>query len=265
MNVTDNFNKGVQPYWNQVISGKSYIKCSESSIRLGITQAIDQIYSDAQIDDYTMLARQAYRWRPPLKMTVRARFSLGDSFHNKTNNLKGTAGFGFWNNPFSLDGKVHTLPEAVWFFYSAPPSNMALVPGIPGWGWKAQVVHTNRFGALASILPTAVGIGYGKITSNYTFASHWMKRLAGAEEMIIQKNMKQWHTYSLEWHKNKSIFYVDDKKILETNQTPSQPLGFVAWLDNQYAVATPTGVLKFGMVNSGSEWMDIDFISIKKP
>src|SRR5579875_745817 len=80
-----------------------------------------------------------------LRMEVEARSSLpaATSADTKENNsLRGTAGFGFWNYPFSARGDILMLPEAVWFFYASPPSNMALVPGIPGWGWKAQVVHT---------------------------------------------------------------------------------------------------------------------------
>src|SRR5436853_7051057 len=67
--------------------------------------------------------------------------------------LRGTAGFGFWNYPFSVRGDVLMLPEATWFFYASPPSNMALVPHVPGWGWKAQVVHSMRLETLASSVP----------------------------------------------------------------------------------------------------------------
>ena len=52
--------------------------------------------------------------------------------------LRGTAGFGFWNYPLSLTGAVLRPPDAIWFFGASQPSNMALVPGMPGWGWKAK-------------------------------------------------------------------------------------------------------------------------------
>src|SRR5436853_5251782 len=78
--------------------------------------------------------------------------------------LRGTAGFGFWNYPFSVKGDILMLPEAVWFFYASPPSNMALVPGIRGWGWKAQVVHTMRPGALVATVPMAVTTVFGLLT-----------------------------------------------------------------------------------------------------
>jgi hypothetical protein len=43
---------------------------------------------------------------------------------------------------------------------------------------------------------------------------------------------------------------------------PPGPLGFVAWIDNQYAIATPQGSLRFGTVSSSAEWLEIDWIRI---
>ncbi|TMF44913.1 MAG: hypothetical protein E6I32_14300, partial [Chloroflexi bacterium] len=101
-------------------------------------------------------------------MEVRARSSLPAATPTGTadqaNTLRGTAGFGFWNYPFSVRGDILMLPEAIWFFYASPPSNMALVPGVPGWGWKAQVVHSMRPAALASTLPLALTATFGMVT-----------------------------------------------------------------------------------------------------
>ena len=64
--------------------------------------------------------------------------------------LRGTAGFGFWNHPFSPDvRRLPRLPRAIWFFFAAPPSNMALAYGVPGFGWKAATIDATRPGALA--------------------------------------------------------------------------------------------------------------------
>ncbi|MBO0792181.1 MAG: hypothetical protein J2P36_14715, partial [Ktedonobacteraceae bacterium] len=120
-------------------------------------------YADAQIDDYGQMRRSDFPWRPPLRMEVRARASLPAAKPGKDRFLRGTAGFGFWNYPFSVRGDILMLPDAVWFFYASPPSNMALVPGVPGWGWKAQVVHTMRSGALLATVPTALATGWGRI------------------------------------------------------------------------------------------------------
>jgi hypothetical protein len=200
-------------------------------------------------------------------MEVRARSSHPAATTNDTNKstdiLRGTAGFGFWNYPFSVRGDILMLPEAVWFFYASPPSNMALVPGIPGWGWKAQVIHSMRPGALLATLPTALTTGWGLLTGDTQPAARWLQRLSGASEALLTVDMTAWHSYTLEWHAAEANFFVDGKCVLRTTQLPTRPLGFVAWLDNQYAIATPRGVLRFGTVASGSQWLELDSINIQ--
>ncbi|MBV9230639.1 MAG: hypothetical protein JOZ18_15120, partial [Chloroflexi bacterium] len=170
-------------------------------------------YVDAQIDDYSNLTRSAFPWRPPLRMEVRARSSLPAATPASTNEslniLRGTAGFGFWNYPFSVRGDILMLPESIWFFYASPPSNMALVPGIPGWGWKAQVVHSMRMEALLATVPTALTTGWGLLTGHTLPAARWMQRLSGAHEALLTVDMTIWHTYTLEWHTREAIFWVD--------------------------------------------------------
>jgi hypothetical protein len=54
-------------------------------------------------------------------MTVRACFS------HPAGTLRGTAGFGFWNDPFLMTGaRLPALPRAIWFFYASAPSEMKL-------------------------------------------------------------------------------------------------------------------------------------------
>jgi hypothetical protein len=176
--------------------------------------------------------------------------------------LHGTAGFGFWNYPFSPRGDILMLPEAIWFFYASPPSNMALVPGIPGWGWKAQVVHSMRLASLLAILPTAITITWGHITHDSRPAARWLQRLSGTSETLLATEFTTWHTYTLEWHRTEAIFWVDNIEVLRVPNPPTQPLGFVAWLDNQYAIATPQGILRFGTVACDTQWVELDSVSI---
>lgn len=154
------------------------------------------------------------------------------------------------------------LPETVWFFYASPPSNMALVPGVPGWGWKAQVVHSMRPGALLASVPTALATGWGLVTNNTRPASRWLQRLSGSHEALLNTNFTTWHTYTLEWHLHTALFWVDGELVLRAPNPPTRPLGFVAWLDNQYAVATPRGVLRFGTVSCDPQWLEIDSVCI---
>ncbi|MGH2487310.1 MAG: family 16 glycosylhydrolase [Ktedonobacterales bacterium] len=71
-----------------------------------------------------------------------------------------------------------------------------------------------------------------------------------------------WHTYSLEWRPQRADFWVDGAHILTAAQPPAGPLGFVAWIDNQYAVATPRGSFRFGTLSGDPQWLELDHIHI---
>jgi len=257
----------IATHWTQTYIGVGTLSVRNSALRLGFSSAQQGHYVDAQIDDYGSLARSAFPWRPPLHMEIRSRASHSaatpTSTPESTSILRGTAGFGFWNYPFSVRGDVLMLPESIWFFYASPPSNMALVPGIPGWGWKAQVVHSMRTEALMAVVPTTLATVWGRISGNTQSAARWLQRLSGASEALLPVAMTEWHTYSLEWRESEATFWVDDVLTLRVPHPPTRPLGFVAWLDNQYAVATPRGVLRFGTISSDEQWLDIDSIKIE--
>ena len=262
----DDFNGTLAHRWHQTCIGGGTLLAGESTLRMAFDSARQGNYTDAQIDDYGRLPRSQFPWRPPLRMEVSARAALpaasltgsADQVHT----LRGTAGFGFWNYPFSVRGDPLMLPEAVWFFYASPPSNMALVPGVPGWGWKAQVVHSMRLATVAAALPLAATTVLGILSGDSRPAGRWMQRLAGAQEALLDVEMTDWHTYELEWHSHEALFWVDRELVLRAPQPPARPLGFVAWLDNQYAAVTPRGVFRFGTVDSGPQWFELDAVSI---
>ena len=139
---------------------------------------------------------------------------------------------------------------------------MALVPDVPGWGWKAQVVHSMRAGALLATIPTAVTTGWALLTGNTRPAARWMQRLSGAHEALLTVDMTAWHNYVLEWQPHVATFQVDGETVLRVPNPPTRPLGFVAWLDNQFAIASPRGVLRFGTIASGPQWFELDSVRI---
>lgn len=257
----DDFHHPLKDYWTQTLLGGGTLTNVDNALRMGFERAEQGTYSDAQIDDYSRLRRANYPWRPPLRMQVEARSSL-PSTGPADAVLQGTAGFGFWNYPFSVRGDILTLPEAVWFFYASPPSNMALVPGIPGRGWKAQVVHSMRPGALLSAAPMALSTSLALLTGEIRPAARWMQRLTGAHEALLNVDTTTWQTYALEWHAHEALFLVNGQEVLHAPNPPTRPLGFVAWLDNQFAIATPRGVLRFGTVSSGPQWFEIANLEI---
>lgn len=266
----DDFTQGIGKYWTQTLLGPATLGIVNEKLRMNLPAVQQGTYADAQIDDYDHLPRTAFPWRPPLRMEVRARSSRPAATANSTSNrsettdiLRGTAGFGFWNYPFSVRGDLLMLPESIWFFYASPPSNMALIPGVPGWGWKAQVVHSMRAESLAATLPMALSATWARVTGNVRPAERWMQRLSGAHEALLHVDMTTWHTYRLEWHAGEATFHVDEALVLRVPHPPTRPLGFVAWLDNQYAVATPKGKLRFGTVATSPEWLELDYVKIE--
>ena len=131
------------------MTGSGGIVVGETGVRFVNGPTPVRAYANAQVDDTTGRARDQYRWYPPLCLSLQARFS------HSQEELTGTAGFGFWNDPFMMSGaRRPALPQALWFFYSAPPSDMPLAMGVPGTGWKAATLDARRWPFLA-LAPTA--------------------------------------------------------------------------------------------------------------
>lgn len=262
--MRDDFDGELDARWSLVRLGGGEVASADSLLRLSFERATDETYTDAQVDDYAG-KRGRFAWRPPLRMEVRARASHPAAHRSGTGGrfaLVGTAGFGFWNLPFSTSGKVFRLPEAVWFFYASPPSRMELVRGSPGWGWKAQVVHAQRLGAVAAGLPTLASVGWARLTGNQYRATQWVQRLSGAHETQLDVDFSDWHEYRLDWLRGEARFWVDGAEVFRAPDPPTGPLGFVAWIDNQYAIATPRGEFHFGLLNSGAESLELDAVRI---
>jgi hypothetical protein len=254
--IQDQFDSEPSPHWTRWLQGAGRLESGDSTVRLVTQDARTGVYSDAQLDDYHSLPRRQWPWRPPLQMQARARAS-----HSS---LVGTAGFGFWNDPFTLSGGVTALPEAVWFFYASPPSDMALVPDVPGWGWKAAVVHAARADAILQSVPTAIAVLWARLTGRTQTAARWVQRISGAHEAPLNLDWTDWHTCELEWRGDTAMFRVDGNQVLRAPDPPRGPLGFVTWVDNQFAVATPRGQFRFGTLNApGRQWLELDWIDIE--
>lgn len=215
-------------------------------------------YTNAQLDDYQGLARAHFPWRPPLILTLRARFSHGAQA------LQGTAGFGFWNNPFMMGTqRWPTLPRALWFFFSAPPSDMALALDVPGPGWKAATIDAWRWPFLA-LAPTApVAMPLMRIRSLYRRLWPIGQRAIGVHEALLELAMTAWHTYTLEWGIKMARFLVDGRPVLACDQSPRGPLGLVIWKDNQAMAVAPWRLPRHQLVAcSTTQWLEIADLTI---
>ncbi len=247
-----------QPPWQTFVVGSGALEIAGNTVRLIMRPATTAVYSDAQIDDYQRLPRSRFLWRPPLKLTVRARFS------HAAGELRGTAGFGFWNDPFMMTGlRRPMLPRAIWFFYSSPPSNMKLDLRAPGPGWKAATIDALRW-SFAALLPTApLAIPLMNIDGLYRACWPVGQRAIGVSEKLVVAPMTGWHTYVIDWQLRRANFWVDDELVLASPTAPGGPLGFVLWLDNQYMVVTPWGKFGYGwLATPGEQWLEVDRLEI---
>lgn len=239
------------------IAGQGRVDTIDSSTRLSLPQANRSIYSDAQLDDYTGLPRRLFPQRPPVRLSLRARFS-SESIH-------GTAGFGFWNHPFAPNSGLPALPRALWFFFASDPSNMALALNVPGNGWKAAMIDATRLAALAIAPLSPLILLLNQSKKLYTKLWPVVERaLCIAEQPLEPAIMRDWHTYTIDWQINQVQMSIDQRIMLSTNRSPRGPMGFVAWIDNQYAVVTPRGKINFGLLNFNQEqWLEIEDIRIQ--
>ena len=256
--VQEDFSPEISTRWQRYIVGNGALEPTGSTLRFINTDTTSQEYTNAQIDDYQGRPRPQLPWRPPLTLSVRARFS------HPAGALSGTAGFGFWNDPFLMTGaRLPALPRAIWFFYASPPSNMKLDLETPGHGWKAATIDAMRRPFLL-LLPTApLAIPLMNIRQLYRALWPVGQRAIGVCEALVDVDMTAWHTYIIEWGTETAHFSVDGESILRCDTAPRGPLGFVMWLDNQYAVVTPWGRFGYGRLDApGRQWMEVDELTI---
>ncbi len=255
--IREDFRGGLKPPLTALELGAGHIEYGEG-IRLVVEGATSTKYGDSQIYDYAGLQRRDFMCRPPLRMTVRAWAS-----HN-AESLKGTAGFGFWNQPVMPGQRLPRLPRAVWFFFASPPSNMAFARGIPGHGWKAATLDATRLPFLL-LAPTApLGFLLMRIPALYDRLWPVGQWAIGASEAVLNADLRQPHTYRLDWLRSSVHFFVDDRLVHRAPYTPRGPLGFIAWLDNQYAVVTAQGQLGMGLVDIPErQWLALDSLVIE--
>ena len=251
----DNFRPRLGPRWRTTQVGGGRLIVREAGLRLALVGARAGGYADAQIDDYAGLARARFPWRPPLRLSLRARASGA---------LLGTAGFGFWNNPWAPLGGAPALPAAIWFFHASPPADMPLALGVPGHGWKAASIDATTPAALAwAPLALPVTLANQLPGLRERIWPHVQRGLRIAEAPVAPAG-PAWRSYALEWRADGARFAIDGQTVLETGRAPRGPLGLVAWLDNQWLVATPQGRFGWGLLDAAPQWLDLAALTIER-
>lgn len=242
MILHDNFENGINPTWQISEQGKGRVFVQDNALHLLKPSHDARQYHNAQLTDYDH-TRQ-FKFSPPLRLTVIAEASSA--------NLQGTAGFGFWNHPFSPTDSQLNLPQAVWFFFASSQSDMALAKDVRGHGWKAATFNAKRL-PFYGLLPTApLAIPLMNIKPAYDALWSIGQSAIGVRETLLDSQLlTEEHTYQIDWLPHKAIFRVDGDIVLEASEgITNNALGFVAWLDNQYAIVTPRGRFGFGFVSA---------------
>ena len=242
------------------LTGRGECDVNDEGVRLTTTGASATSYSDAQLDDYQNLPRRRFGWSPPLLLNLTARFSGSQS------ELRGTAGFGFWNDPFMMSSRrPPALPRAVWFFFASPPSDMRLDPAVAGHGWKAATIDATGAGALVWAPLAPLWVALMNVPGLYRTLWPPVQRSLRIREAWLDVPMTEWHEYRLDWRCDVCRFFVDGRPILEA-PSPGGRLGLVVWIDNQFMVVKPWGRFAWGLVDApGEQWMEIRSLSIRRP
>jgi hypothetical protein len=236
---------------------------SESGYRLNLPSGRVK-YADAQLDDYRALPRDQFRWRPPLRLNLNARASSSQP--------PGTLGFGFWNDPFTFTfgqggaaRRMPALPQAAWFFYGSPPNDLSLGGNSPGAGWLAMTMRSKQIPSALLALPLLPAWLATRIRALRPILFHTARKLVAVKAQPVGGELGAWHRYVLDWQLERVEFYVDDQLVLTSKLVPHAPLGFVAWIDNQYLCASPLAGLRFGVLLTGDEqWLELEGLSIRK-
>jgi hypothetical protein len=236
--------------------------CNETGerYRLTIPEGSPGNFRLAQLDDYMGLPRRRFPWRSPLTISLQARTSRPD--------IPGTHGFGLWNDPFSFSfgfgssNLLPALPNAAWFFFASQPNHLSFRDDLPANGALAATFRSPRIPTwLAS--PGLIGAPLLLIPPASRLARKAASRIIRQDSAQLNHDPTEWHRYHLEWRGDRVSFYLDEQVVLVTNISPHGPLGFVLWIDNQYAAWTPEGRLKYGTLPSPSGWLEVKNLNIQ--
>lgn len=228
--------------------------------RLSLPAGETGTYRIAQLDDYAKLKRRDFTWQVPFTLRLQARASTKD--------LPGTWGFGLWNDPFSfslgLSGtgrRLPALPNTAWFFFASPPNYLSFRDDLPAVG---QLAATFRSPLIPPLL-LGLGVPFLPLLAWKPTA----RLLRKMTRKIIQQSVEQlshdptqWHTYKLNWLKDRVVMKVNDEQVLTSPITPKGRLGIVLWIDNQFAALPPDGKLGFGTLENPASWIEIKDLEI---
>lgn len=251
LTIDASLRRGLEPRWQRQCVGGGGLIVTDEGLRL-LLPAVRGRYANVQIDD-CVGRRREYPWHPPLRLRLRARLAP---------QLWGTAGFGFWNAPLSARGVV--LPQALWFLHASQPSDIALATGVGGHGWKAACIDASGREALAWAPLAPLVLLLNRWPRFYKQLWPRVQHALRISEALLPPHASTWHTYEIAWYADGAAWWVDGELVLQTDRAPRGPLGFVAWVDTQWAAATPQGKLGWGLLDTTApQWIEISDLQIR--
>ena len=263
--IDDTFEHGAHPYWVRFCIGHAQIENEKGLVRFVVDGAEAGQLSDAELDDHRAAPRHQLAWTPPLRLTVRARMSHPSTALRSARDagvMLGTAGFGFWNDPFDWVGNVEMPPNALWFFYASPQSDMAFARGVRGNGWKAATLNGGRADKLTMALGNLIFRlpGMSKLVFNLA-----QTRIHAHERILDDVALTDWHTYRIDWFARAAIFFVDDVEVFSAPNPLMVPLGFVAWVDNNATTMGPERDFGFQRIAVPQrQWLELTRVRIER-
>lgn len=248
--------------------GSGQISKTPNGLSLNIRAEKGSGYNNAQLDDYQPLSRKDFLWQAPCELKIKARFShqaTPSQKNKKAVPLQGTAGFGFWNDPFMMTGfRIPSLPRAVWFFYSSRESRMELAQGVPGHGFKMATMDawTPSFISMIPLAPLLMPMMWINRLKDKIWPR--LQKSIRVQEKVLEIDTTEWHEYHFQWLNESVQFYVDGIHQTTLAFSPRGKLGLVIWIDNQYMVVTPGGKLSHGDVKlTQNQSMEIASLNVR--
>jgi hypothetical protein len=160
--------------------------------------------------------------------------------------LRGTTGFGFWNDPLDAKGRFVAAPSYVWFLHASPPSSLgddrkATAGGLVAGTMRGMPVPRPAIAAGNLALRLS---GVERLVTRFV-----ERRAAPAEVALpIDLDLSTWHDFGIDWRRDGVDFSVDNVAVasIPSDRTPYRPVGFVAWIDNNWLNIDAEGRYRFG-------------------
>ncbi|MCA2000488.1 MAG: hypothetical protein LDL51_01345 [Chloroflexi bacterium] len=226
--------------------------------RLQIEAGDARTYRNAQLDDYSGLRRSQFPHRPSKTLHVSLSARVSTPF------AAGTWGFGLWNDPFGLSFgfggnpfRLPALPNAAWFFYASEQNYLSFTDNKPAQGFLAQTFRSPPFHPL--LIPAGLALPFSRKTTR-----RLLSRVIAEDSSALSVDTTQWRRYSLAWNAKRVTWEVDEVRVFESPVSPRPPLGFIVWIDNQFAAFTPQGKISAGVLGSGEARLEARDIVIRE-